>query len=437
MIKFLKNYFVTSYHRPTAKILHIYVFLKSFLYNKKTTIFSEKMFLLKSPPNSMVYYNFFGRIFTLIINTITIILFNKFFSKKTFIDFNENITSSDSGSKESPWPPQSITHSEKHSLKIQDSFYELLKKNYDYSLDLSLKDNSLQDSPWWKLCRDEYKDEFIDEQDKIKVSSLENFRHESKMQSAILSDFFLKKNHSRINKLKSLSLINLYHKLSEYVNLDILRSASDSYVGNNVCLNYRDQRLSHTILRHAYFCSQIINNTRLNMDKRNIILDLGGGYGSLTRLLKHYYRKSTFIIFEVPEACFIASYFLKKNFPDSKIGLPLEFENKDSIGISDLEKYDFIILPQPFLNRFKSDVVDLFINTISLCEMTNETQNFYLENIERVTKEYFYSVNRPEKRVEKYNTQGFYNWKFKKNWRSLVYNYTHTYHIEFLGKKLP
>ena len=68
--------------------------------------------------------------------------------------------------------------------------------------------------------------------------------------------------------------------------------------------------------------------------------------------------------------------------------------------------------------------------------MTNETQNFYLENIERVTKEYFYSVNRPEKRVEKYNTQGFYNWKFKKNWRSLVYNYTHTYHIEFLEKKL-
>ena len=138
MIKFLKNYFVTSYHRPTAKILHIYVFLKSFFYNKKTTIFSEKMFLLKSPPNSMVYYNFFGRFFTLIINTITIILFNKFFSKKTFIDFNENITSSDSGTKESPWPPQSITHSEKHSLKIQDSFYELLEKNYDYSLDLSL-----------------------------------------------------------------------------------------------------------------------------------------------------------------------------------------------------------------------------------------------------------------------------------------------------------
>ena len=64
MIKFLKNYFVTSYHRPTAKILHIYVFLKSFFYNKKTTIFSEKMFLLKSPPNSMVYYNFFGRFFT-------------------------------------------------------------------------------------------------------------------------------------------------------------------------------------------------------------------------------------------------------------------------------------------------------------------------------------------------------------------------------------
>ena len=46
--------------------------------------------------------------------------------------------------------------------------------------------------------------------------------------------------------------------------------------------------------------------------------------------------------------------------------------------------------------------------------MTNNTQDNYLKNIERITKDYFYSVNRPKKRL-KYNAQGFYNLKFKKD----------------------
>ena len=39
-------------------------------------------------------------------------------------------------------------------------------------------------------------------------------------------------------------LINLYHKLSTQVSLDVLRLSSDSKVGNNQCLNYRGQRIN-------------------------------------------------------------------------------------------------------------------------------------------------------------------------------------------------
>ena len=67
--------------------------------------------------------------------------------------------------------------------------------------------------------------------------------------------------------------------------------------------------------------------------------------------------------------------------------------------------------------------------------MTDQMQNFYVNQIERLTKKYFYSVNRAKKRVEKYNSNGFYNFTFNNKWTSLIYNYTHTYHIEFLGEK--
>ena len=59
-----------------------------------------------------------------------------------------------------------------------------------------------------------------------------------------------------------------------------------------------------------------------------------------------------------------------------------------------------------------------------MSEMTNDTQNYYLNNIERITKDYFYSVNRPKKREEKYNAQGFYSWQFKKNWEAKLYNFS-------------
>ena len=67
--------------------------------------------------------------------------------------------------------------------------------------------------------------------------------------------------------------------------------------------------------------------------------------------------------------------------------------------------------------------------------MTNNTQNNYLENIERITKNYFYSVNRNKESLD-YNAQGFYNLNFKKKWKTKLYNFSHTYHIEFLGKKV-
>ena len=82
------------------------------------------------------------------------------------------------------------------------------------------------------------------------------------------------------------------------------------------------------------------------------------------------------------------------------------------------------------------DTVDLSINTTSLGEMTDKMQKFYVNEIERVTEKYFYSVNRAKKRVEKYNSKGFYDLKFNSTWHSLIYGYTHTYHVEFLGKKI-
>jgi putative sugar O-methyltransferase len=178
--------------------------------------------------------------------------------------------------------------------------------------------------------------------------------------------------------------------------------------------------------------SQLINNTNIKYDDKIVICDIGGGYGGLIRLLKHYFINSTCILIELPETCLLASYFLKNNFPDSKVLLYSDFE--DLGGDVNLKQYDFIILPQNMIKKLKNKSIDLTINTSSLSEMKNETQDFYFTEIERITNKYFYSVNRHKFKEQKYNAQGFYNLKFQKRWDTIIYNFTHTYQLEFLGR---
>lgn len=430
------NYLFKSYHRPSAKILHIFALIQKLFFNKKTKIFSEKMFLLKFPPNSVIYLNFFGRMVYLFLNFLSIIFFNKFLHDSIFID-NGNLKNNSliKDKNDHIWPPQSIKFKENSNIKLEKFFCDKLEENYKFNLELLSKSAILKDSPWWISIREEYQKLFLNSDKKINLTALENFRSNIKTKSAIISEPSYLKGNDRINKIKSLSLLNLYHKTSEHVDLEILRKVSESHVGKNNCLNYRNQRLSHTLLRHSYFCSQILSHTKLDRNEKNVIFDLGGGYGSLSRLLKYIYKKSTIIIIEIPEACILSTFFLKKNFPNSKIGQALDFKNIENIKKQDLTNFDFVVLPQPFIEKLESDMINLSINTISLGEMTNETQNYYINHIERITKDYFYSVNRPSKRVEKYNAQGFYDWNFSKTWDTKIYNFSPTYHIEFLGKK--
>ena len=434
MKNFLKYIFFESYHRPTSKLLHFFVVLKKLFYNNKTNIFSEKIFLLKSPPETVVYYNVFGRLGLLILNFVSILIFNKYLNN-SFIENSKNKDNFKNKKNKNVWPPKAIHIFEKSHDLIDNHFIKLLEDDYKDSLKILERNQVFKDSPWWVSCRKEFKDIFFKD-DKLNITALKNFRNNFKTKAALLNDqTYLNDSLGRFNKIKSLSLFNLYHKLSSYIELKVLRMSSESFVGNNICYNYRGQRLSHRVLRHAYYASQILRNTSLSEDDQNIFMDLGGGYGGLSRILKNIYSKSTMVIIEIPEVCLMANYFLKRNFHNCKIASIKDFKNKTKITSDDLKAFDFVILPQPFIELFEDNTFELIINTTSLGEMADNMQNFYLDHIERISSKYFYSINRAEKRKEKYNAQGFNDLNFKKRWIANLYNFSHTYHIEFLGKK--
>ena len=434
MINKFLSFIKHSYHRPTAKFEHFCVLIFKLFLNNKTKLVSEKMMLLKFPPISMVYFNSLGRFFYAFINFLSIILFGKFFDKSLSIEKFDNEEKTirqkkNVGDNLSPWPPQAI-HNFEDQKEVSDDFLDKIFSSYEKAIEDENKEE-LEDSPWWTELRKEFQGIFLENQG-LNKKSIQNFRNDIESKSAILKDqnvAISKKNSKFTNMINATLLACLYHKYSEIINLNTLRAVSDSYAGNNSCVIYRGQRLNHRILRYSYYISQLKNKLDFKQDEKITICDIGGGFGGLLRLLKNTYLNSTCILVELPETCLLASYFLKKNFPDSKILLYSDF-NKD-VNYKD---YDIVILPQNMIKNFEDKSIDLVLNTSSLSEMKNETQDFYLSQIERVTKKYFYSVNRHKYKMHKYNAQGFYNLKFKKRWNTIIYDFTHTFQLEFLGK---
>lgn len=431
-MKKIINFLFKSYHRPSAKIEHIITFFLSLILNSSSKTFSERMMLLKRPPMSQRYYNFLGRLLMLIFNFINIIIFRNFLSKEIKIESSNNKDKPSKGSDFSFWPLQPYHYFEK-DLELDSNFYEQIYNDYNLS-NQEIKNNNVKDSPWWELCRKEFNEIFLMDK-KVNINNLKNFRNNFKTRAALLSDQnFINVNNSKTkNMILSLDLINLYHKLSEKIDLSILRSASESFIGNNLCTIYRGQRLTHRVLRHAYYSSQLSIHCK-NFFENKVICDIGGGYGGLIRFLKHQSKNNTFVLVELPEVCLLANYFLKKCFPNSSIGTIKDFKDDQQIDKDKIKEFDFLILPQTFMKKFDQSSIDLFINTTSIGEMDDISQQFYINNIERIKPKYFYSVNRAKERKDKYNAGGFYNLNFNKRWKSVLYGYTHTYHIEFLGE---
>ena len=444
-----KEYLTNSYYRPSNILESLLAYFLEIFYTKKSKTFSEKTFIKKRIPSSVTYYNFLGRLIYVFINFLLIIIFNRIFdrslvveeneAKKDFIKKERLIISK--GSDSHIWPTTYLDVREKEVNNKnfpEKNYFNDISESYKISLE-DLDKNSITDAEFWKKCRSEFQSYFFDKSQNLIAENIKNFKNINFNFSANLLKF--EKNiinpESRKNKMESILMVNFYHKLSNFIDLDVLRTASDNYAGNGNCMVYRNQRLNYRILRQSYFFSQLKKNIDLKKSDKNIFLDIGGGYGGLLRFLKHHYKNSVGILIDLPEVCCFAAYYLKSCFPESKIGMVKDFKNIDKIGTEELKNYDFVILNQASLKKFEKNIIDIAINTVSLGEMNEKDQDYYIEQIERVTKRYFYSVNRPKRGKLKFKLDGFYDFKLSpKLWDTKVYKFNHTFHLEFLGEKV-
>lgn len=427
-----KNYLKRSYYRldsilETIKIIFLGLFIK---YPK---IVSHKFFLYKTPPKSVIKFNFFGILFT---NIWYIFIYFSKFKKLPFIiedKINDKFSSSDffnSGEITNP------SFKVDKSTEINLEFYKYINESYQ----MSIEDDNLKyrNSEWWTECIQDFKKKIFDDNGNIIINNLENiFQLDFK---AILFELSspIKQNKNKIsNFLSSLRIINQYHLLSDIIMDGVLRTISEPKIGNNKCVIYRGQRLSERLIRHGYYVSQIVKNTKFLNDPNQVFLDLGGGFGSLSRLLITINKTSKCILIEQPEVCLIAAYYLKKNFPKKKLLTYSDYRNlSDKSKFFENKDFDILILPSWCFSEIPNDYIDLSINTTSLGEVSKDYGKYFLDNIERTTKNYFYSNNKVNSVENIWDGFGHNQFDFKKNWFPIIYNFSYTWHLEFLGKKI-
>jgi len=106
---------------------------------------------------------------------------------------------------------------------------------------------------------------------------------------------------------------------------------------------------SGNLIHHAYSLSQIENYSNIDFSKLKTVVEFGGGYGSMARLVYNLGFRGTYIIFDLPEFLALQEYFL---------GL---INIKNIVYTDTLEKLSEALKPT-------NGSIDLFIATWSLSE---------------------------------------------------------------------
>ena len=156
--------------------------------------------------------------------------------------------------------------------------------------------------------------------------------------------------------------------------------------------------------KHYYLFN--ILRSKINFDKINTILEIGGGSGHFPILIKnHHSNIKNYISVDLPEILIFNVIFMMHFSPNSKLCLPNQFENINDINI---KNFDFVFLTPKQINLLSDNIVDLSINTSSFAEMNKKDILEYFDLVQKVTRKdgYFFNHNRVHKLPEPHSDDG-------------------------------
>ncbi len=404
-----------------------YQLLDFLLYTKSSRFFYKKAPMVRNEITHTLYFNTLGRTLFAIKEIIALLTKGKLFSKSILLegyDVYSPITTYEQGSHEIMWPKPPLV--ELQETKVAKEF--LKKISVSYTLSYQNDPLNIDKEYIWEQHVKEFKEAYFDQNDHIIEDKIINFRRDKSSTANILIDHFEVLNDEFgyfKSYLKSIDLVMEYHRFSNFIDPNILGAISESYAGNIKTPVYRGQRLTDRIIYLASVMSEIKQHIPLSVEKRKVIVDIGGGFGHMGRFTSTYIPNSCYILVELNEMACFGAYFLQYAFPHKKIATYQDIAQRLDEFPKLVKEYDFIILPTWCIQSLPDEFVDLYIATGSIAEMPQQYAQMYLDEIDRTLKYdgYFYSNSRVKIEEEKTYLYIFYYWQFKSNFLTLSYRY--------------
>jgi hypothetical protein len=250
-----------------------------------------------------------------------------------------------------------------------------IKNNYFKDMEL-VRDSDYSDQHWKNLMKKK-------ENDLFNIHRLENFRANEISYGLDNSNI---RGKEKINYKENTSL--LFSKYMKSIHPNILEFVNESLVGNPLTIKQDGYEYSKSSIE---FCLMATSLYDVFKDMKYII-EIGGGYGGLSRIIKSLFPEITIILVDLPESNVISSFYLSQVFPKAHI----EFGTSNLVvgGGADI----FIISPHE-MGKISKKSIDLIINTRSMMEMNYTTLLFYFKHFERLIKTdgHLYLLNRYQK----------------------------------------
>ena len=143
-----------------------------------------------------------------------------------------------------------------------------------------------------------------------------------------------------------------------------------------------------------------------DVDRRDVrtILELGPGYGRTAYVFLTLQPGCRYILVDIPPALYVAQCYLSTVFEDRRIFSFRPFDRFEQVR-DELEQADIIFLTPNQLELLHDKSVDLFVNISSLHEMRMDQIRYYFDEIDRLTRKYFYFKQWKETTIPRENVR--------------------------------
>ena len=176
----------------------------------------------------------------------------------------------------------------------------------------------------------------------------------------------------------------IFKLIDSFPNSDKLLNIKDDLVWNPIdTFELMDKKYSFNFIR--YFYEFLMANNFANFEKSNFFLEIGGGYGGFTEIVKKMCPNIKIIYMDIPPQLYVAEQYLKSIFYKKVAGFKetkeMEFITQDSFL-----DYDILIIPPWDIIKIKNNLIDFFYNANSFQEMQKETVSNYCKQLSRIVK---------------------------------------------------